>query len=259
MKRLFLYLLLILIPSSTALPQEGQWEKATSTHFIVYYKHAPEDFIRLIIDESEDYYNRIAEDLGFTRFNFWLWDNRAKIFIHDNLQEFQSATGQPPWSAGCAQVDTKTIHSYPYAQGFTETILPHEMGHIIFREFVGYDNTSIPLWLDEGVAAYQEKARHITANKISKEAIRTKKFINLVELSRINQNMLGGGNLVNIFYAESLSIVDFLVKEYGTDRFVYFCQNLRDKKNLESAIKTSYSFSNIQELNVAWEKFLKSE
>src|SRR4030042_996787 len=253
MKRCLLYLLLILVAFSHSLPREGEWEKATSTHFIVYYKKAQEEFIRLIIDKSEDYYNRIAYNLGFTRFNFWLWDNRAKIYIHDNPQEFQSATGQPSWSGGCAQVNTKTIHSYPYAQGFTETILPHEMGHIIFREFVGYDNASIPLWLDEGVAAYQEKARHIAANRISREAIRTGKFINLARLSRINQDMLEGGNLVQIFYAESLSIVDFLVKEYGTERFVYFCQNLRDKKDLESAIKTGYSFNNIQELDSAWQ------
>jgi hypothetical protein len=257
MKRFILYLLVILISYNVVHATEDDWKKASSTHFLVYYKNAPEDFIKQLIDKSEDYYNKIAQDLGFTRFNFWLWENRAKIYIHDNPQEFQSATGQPAWSAGCAEVNTKIIHSFPYAQGFTETILPHEMGHIVFREFVGFDNPSIPLWLDEGVAAYEEHSRYISADIITREAIRTGKFINLVRLSSISQNKLQENNLVKLFYSEAVSLVDFLIKEFGRDKFVYFCQNLRDKKDLERAISASYPFSNIQELDEGWQKYLQ--
>ena len=71
------------------------WNTIKSTHFIIYYKNAPAEFLSQLEDSAEDYYNKIAEELGFVRFNFWLWDNRAKIYIYDNLKEFQSATAQP--------------------------------------------------------------------------------------------------------------------------------------------------------------------
>ncbi|MCX5703929.1 MAG: peptidase MA family metallohydrolase, partial [Candidatus Omnitrophica bacterium] len=228
-------------------------------HFIVYYKAAPEDFIKQLIDKSEDYYNRIAQDLGFTRYDFWTWDKRAKIYIHDNAANYQAATAQPSWSIGCAQVAQKIIQTFPYAKGFFETVLPHEMGHIIFREFIGLGNSAIPLWLEEGVASYQEKIRYRQANMLIKEAINEGEFINLRELSSVNPQLMSNPQLADLFYAESFSVVDFLIKEFGRDKFVLFCQNLRDKKNLERALVSTYSFSNIQELNDAWVRYLNSQ
>lgn len=257
MKRLFLCLFLFFVCFCILHAADNEWKSISGTHFFVYYKNAPEAFIRQILDKAEDYYDDIAEKLGFTRFNFWLWDNRAKIYIHDDLKAFQEATGQPTWSGGCARVDTKTIHTYPYAQGFTETILPHEMGHIIFREFVGFDNRSIPLWIDEGVAAYQEPSRYIVANQITKNAFREGRLIDLARLSRIDQDTLKNSNFVNLFYSEALSLVDFLIKEYGRDEFVYFCQNLRDKKDFMTALSSTYPFSDLREFDEAWQKYLK--
>ena len=39
-----------------------------------------------------------------------------------------------------------------------QSLLPHELGHIIFREFIGLES-NCPSWLDEGVAMYQEKLK----------------------------------------------------------------------------------------------------
>ena len=233
-----------------------EWNTAKSTHFIVYYKAAPEDFIKQLIDKSEDYYNKIAQDLGFTRYDFWTWDKRAKIYIYDNAADYQAATAQPGWSIGCAQVAQKIIQTFPYAKGFFETVLPHEMGHIIFREFIGLGDNAIPLWLEEGVASYQEKIKYKQANILIKEAINEGGFINLRELSAVNPQLMDNPQLAGLFYAESFSAVDFLIKEFGRDKFVLFCQNLRDKKNLERALVSTYSFSNIQELNDAWVRYL---
>lgn len=241
-----------------ALTRDDDWYVAKSTHFIVYYKNAPEDFIENLIDKSEDYYNKIADNLGFRRYNFWLWDNRAKIYIYDDSQSYQASVGQPSWSSGCAIVNEKIIHTFPYAKGFFDTTLPHEMGHIIFREFVGFNNAAIPVWLDEGIASYQENLRYSMANRIVKEALGNNKFIDLENLSRLNPHSMLDAESVNLFYAESVSIVDYLVKEFGQDNFILFCQNLRDKMDLEKAISYVYPFKNIGELNRAWQRHLEN-
>ncbi len=244
---------------SSAFADTNDWSIEKSTHFIIYYKNAPGDFIQQLIEKSEYYYDKIADDLGFRRFDFWLWDNRAKIYIHDDSKGYQVATHQPSWSSGCAILREKVIHTFPYAKGFFETILPHEMGHIIFREFVGFDNQAVPIWLDEGVASYQENLVYSRAHELVREAITTNKFINLAKLSEINPLLMKDDESVYLFYAESVSIIDYLVKEYGKDNFILFCQNLRDKTDLERAISYVYPFRNIQELDVTWKKYLKNE
>lgn len=257
MKKGILFLAIFFLSFSLVLANSDNWHITKSTHLIIHYKNAPSDFIDQLIENAERYYNEIADNLGFRRYNFWLWDNRAKIYIYDNAQDYQAATGQASWSSGCAKVKEKEIISFPYAQRFFDTILPHEMGHIIFREFVGFDNYTIPLWLDEGVACYQEALRRSMADRQVKEAINKGTFINLERLSNLSPKSLQSDELVSLFYAEALSIIDYLVKEFGTDNFVSFCQNLRDKKDLNAALRSSYSFSNIQNLELGWKKFLE--
>ena len=90
----------------------------------------------------------------------------------------------------------KTIKTFPEAHGFFDTILPHELGHIIFRDYIGF-TINIPLWFEEGVAIYQEKAKRLGANKAVKEAIENGQFIPLSQLSGMrlykNSKQSGGG------------------------------------------------------------------
>jgi hypothetical protein len=242
--------------SNSAAAQNNKWETLKGTHFIAYYQNAPKEFIEQLIDKAESYYNEIATNLGFNRYNFWLWDNRAKIYIYDSAADYASATSQPSWSSGSTLMAAKLIHTYPNAQNFLTETLPHEMGHIIFREFVGFNNYAVPLWLDEGVASYQQKSRSPLTNSLLKEAMRKGNFIKLQDLSGFNLLRTSDVALVQLFYSEAFSIVNFLVKEFGKDKFVLFCQNLRDKGNLERALASAYPFSNLKELGSAWERYL---
>jgi len=259
MRKFILILAIFCLPFYSALAQDDGWLIAKSTHFIVYYKNAPSDFIERLIEKAEEYYDKIADNLGFRRNDFWLWDNRAKIYIDDDAEDYQAATGQPAWSMGAAIPKDKVIRTFPGIPGFFETTLPHEMGHIIFREFVGFDNNALPLWLDEGVASYQENFRHLTANRLVRKAIENDKFINLEALSKLNPQKMQDKELVNIFYAEAVSIIDYLVKEFSEDNFVRFCYYLRDTKNLQKSITSAYPFRNMQELDQAWQRYLKYE
>lgn len=234
----------------------GSWQINKSTHFIVHYEDLKDDFVIRVIDKAEDYYNKIADDLGFRRFDFWLWDNRAKIYIYDNIGDYQAATLQPAWSAGCANMAKKEIYTYRNAPEFLDTVLPHEMGHVIFREFVGVTNTAVPRWLDEGVASYQMKTRGIAAKMIVRQAMKENKFMNLEQLSRFNPVLTSDTESVNIFYIESLTVIEYLISRFGRDSFVSFCQKLRDDKDLARALRYAYSFDSIQDLDRAWQKYL---
>ena len=259
MRRRILIAVFIFLWLSIALAATDEWSVAKSTHFIVYYKNAPTGFIEQLMEKSEYYYDKIADDLGFRRFDFWLWDNRAGIYIHDDARAYQAATNQPSWSSGCAIIREKVIHSFPYAKGFFETTLPHEMGHIIFREFVGFDNPAVPSWLDEGVASYQEDQIYSMAHKVVSDAASENKLINLESLSRMEPHSINDNTSILLFYSEAVSIIDYLVKKFGKDNFILFCQNLRDKQDLERAISYVYPFRDIRQLDQAWQEYLSED
>lgn len=235
---------------------QEQWKESKSTHFIIYYKNAPEDFISQVSSKAEYYYDSIAEELGFRRFDFWLWDNRARIYIYDDDRDFQANTGQPPWALGDAVPREKVIRAFPLAKNFFEVILPHEISHIIFREFVGFGNYAVPLWLDEGVASYYQKLQYPGIKAALRSAKAAGTLMNIVELSSVRSIWNMGRERVKLFYMEAIDIVDFLFKEYGKNNFVLFCQNLRDKKDLARALSATYPLNSIQELGAAWQHSL---
>jgi hypothetical protein len=255
MRKCILGLLIFFISGNFVFAEN--WNTAKSTHFIIYYKNAPPGFLEELIDKSENYYNKIADNLGFRRYNFWLWDNRARIYIYDDAKDYQAATGEPLWSSGCAYPREKVIRTFPYAKKFFDIILPHEMGHIIFREFVGFDNPAVPPWLDEGVASYQQDLASPAANLTIKGALRENRLTPLNKLSAIKPQSMTDSGTVNLFYAQAVSVVDYLMKKFGQDRFIVFCQALRDKKDLAKALILAYSFNNIEELDEAWRRHLK--
>lgn len=254
MKRFKLFLIFVFIPL-IALALDQSWQVHKSTHFLIYYKNAKEATLNELALKVEDYYNKITDDLGFRRFNFWTWDNRAKIYLFDNQQEYMSQTGEPDWSAGQAQVNSKLIQTFVTARGFLDNVLPHELAHIIFREMVGFDNSSIPLWLDEGVASYQEQEHSFVKEDLANK-IRQGDFISFDNLNKFEVADLRTTNDVVLFYTESYSLVKYLIEEFGKDQFVLFCQNIRDKQDLARSLRSVYPFNNLADFESAWKNYI---
>lgn len=232
---------------------EKKFKEKRSTHFIVYYKEDVDvNFVNDIIEHVELYYEEIAGNLGFTRYKFWLWEDRAMIYIYNDKQSYLRDTDQPEWSAACADYRGKKLWIYPHATGFFDSVLPHELGHIIFREFVGFGR-NVPLWLDEGVASYQEKSRRYAADAMVKELIEKKQLLTFEEFSRISSAHDLQDASVEAFYTQSVSIVHFLIGKFNQDRFVTLCRRLKEGMDFEEALdKTYYEFKGSRDLYKQW-------
>lgn len=236
--------------------QDG-WHIEKSTHFIVYYKDVNERFVRDTIDKAEEYYKSIADNLGFTRYDFWLWEKRAKIYIYNDALDYQAKTGRPSWSGGTAYAAEKIIETYPLRDGFFQLILPHELGHIIFREFVGFQGNA-PLWLDEGVAMYQEKVKRANIKGRLLNAIEQNKLIPLTKLSEINVAFVNDQEVIELYYIEALSVVTFLMEQFGKGNFVELCNALKERKPFDEALNDAYRvFKNLEDLNKTWIRYIK--
>ena len=236
-----------------------EWRERKARHFRVYYQNAPLDFVKEVEDTAEDYYGKIADNLGFTRYEGWNYDRRASIYIFDDQQHYVKASQGYGWSSGHAYSAQKVIKTYPSAYGFFDSVLPHEMGHIILREALG-EKARVPVWFNEGVAMYQEKAKRWGAHRQVVEAIENETFIPLQFLTGSKLRNTNDRAYVNLFYAESASAVNFLINEYGKQRFVRLCRKLKSGRPFEWAMDSVYvRFKNLEELNDEWVYFVKKK
>jgi len=235
-KILVVMLALSVVQVSAYAQNTKKWnEYKRARHFIVYYKKAPKDFVKTVGEAAETAYKDITHNLGFIRYKGWNWDERVKIYIYDDQRDYVESGGQARWSHGVASAKTKEILTFPQAHGFFDSTLLHEMGHIIFREFVGFKNF-IPLWFEEGVAMYQEKAKRWGSDEIVRSSIKDGSFMTIKELEKLGLSGSTDKRKVNLFYAESASLVYYLITEHGKHRFKRMCLKLQEGASFEQAL-----------------------
>jgi hypothetical protein len=274
------------------------WREIKSDHFLLYFIPSvvtvnssdsssvveAEDFGKEVLRKAELYYERIADDLGYQRSSeFWTWDKRCKIYLYADHDSFIKASNHPAWAGGMADYDTKTIMSYFGSKEFTDTILPHEIAHLIFRDFVGFKG-AVPLWLDEGVAQWTEEKKRAEVKKVVKEMLKRNGLLTMEDMMKLPINniksgdnvyirptrtrsgekgvlFLTGNNLITAYYIQSVSLVGFLIEKFGKNDFAGFCRALRDGKNLEEALVAVYSthIHNLADFDDQWKDYIEND
>ena len=281
--RVIIYTILILHLFQVEIISQENWQELKSQHFLIYFPEGLQDFVERVSSRAERDYLRISDYLGYGRtLNFWTWENRVKIYIYPDKSSYLQATSTPEWSIGVADYKKRAISSFVDCQDFLDSTLPHEIAHLMFRDFVGLSRR-IPVWLDEGVAIFsevknwQEREKMIKENAEDGSVMPIKNLMSMdislvknpaglyirpaIGKKRQTVMFLTGESLVNLYYSQAASIVNFLIEIYGTKRFANFCRNLRDGKTVEEALQFSYpnSIGSIEELQEEWLRYLKEE
>jgi hypothetical protein len=173
--------------------------------------------------------------------------------------------------------------SYFGSKDFADTILPHEIAHLIFRDFVGFKGV-VPLWLDEGVAQWTEEKKRQQVKKMAKEMYFNNGLLTMNDMMKFpigditsGENVyirptrtrsgekgvlfLTGDNLITVYYVQAVSLVGFLIEKFGKINFTDFCRSLRDGKGLEEALTAVYSahIRNLDDFDDQWRAYVENE
>jgi len=236
---------------------DAEWQELKSRHFIVHFKGG-RDFAETVSRRAETYYREIAEDLGYRRHDgFWLWENRARITLYGSREEFVRRTGSPEWASGKASYKERAIMSFHGSRRLLDSVLPHELTHLIFRDFVGFEG-EVPLWLEEGIAQWEERADRHRVKRLTTRLLRTGRLMPLRQLTRLDIREESRLREATEFYLQAASLVGYLIEEHGSVRFRKLCGQLRDGKSLEDALRFTYpsSVRSIEQLESAWHRHL---
>lgn len=255
----FLVSLLLVAENLCAAEPAPVWKITKSDHFIIYSAAIDEEFSAKVLKNAETYYDEIAGWLGYPRrASFWTWNNRCKIYIYESKEEYIAKTGHALWSKGAAILNRRTIVSYHEAADFTQSVLPHEIAHLIFRDFVGGPSVSIPLWLDEGVAMAQEKLKRQEFDSWVHQMILEKKWIEMKPFMEVRSLGNVPGDQAVLFYAQAQSVARFLIDHHGSTRFAAFCRSLRDSELPEAALRKNYpsAFPDLKSFENRWVEYV---
>jgi len=283
MKIIIRYILAGFICFIPTIAAADDWKELKGEHFIVYYapqpretsnsdvQATPESFANTVLFEAERYYQRIASNIGYARSSeFWTWEKRVKIYIYPDRDSYLKSGDHPSWSEGVADYQKKSILSFYGSHSFIDSILPHEIAHLIFRDFVGLSE-HIPVWLDEGVAQWAEVKKQRQIMLMAKAMYMKDSLLTFSDMMKIDIRtvtdktqvyirptitrqgdsgvlFLTGNELVNTYYLQAASLVYYMIDKFGAMEFSNFCRAIRDGKSVEDAIKSVY-YTHIRDMN----------
>lgn len=245
MIRITICILLIVFFSISSYSQKENnklHNKSETKHFIFYFE---EDSVKLIdvFNVLEKSYERIS-----IAFNVKM-TNKVKIEIYPSITEYhQRVYGKKveEWKVGFFDLEDTTIRMVsPNNPGNA-----HDYNEIIgvsVHEFVHYVTPNLlklPVWLREGLAMYYAEQLNDKEIDFLKTLIENNKIPKLSHLNNRNFVKKNG-------YVFSYTIVEFIIKNYGTEMLNKFINEPKSYEKVFSVKK--------RELNKKWQAYLRKE
>ena len=238
-----------------------------SEHFRARYTVASErEMVTAVLRRAEEYYKHVADDIGYSRYeDFWTWDRRVVIILYPDQYAYERFTGAPAWSKGYASRDTRifrerTIVSYDGQENFVDEVLPHEIAHLMLWDYL-HTPRAVPVWFEEGVAQLEESGKKEQVQEAMRPLVLQGKHIPFSSFELMTVTGEKDNLKVSLFYAQSLSIVVFLIQKYGADPFHRLCAELRDGISFELALAHAYPslIESVDALEKRWVKYFSEQ
>lgn len=190
------------------------------------------------------------------------WSSPCEIQLYPSAKLYSQATGRPVSSSGHCQaiikggnVEARSISLHIEELSYLDTTLPREVTHLILAEL--FSDTPLPRWADIGIAALSEPTSEIARSlrAVSQMATKGNQLYTVDYLMKSKE--IPTGEPLTIYYAESVSLVHYLVKLKGAKTFMAFLREA-PRRGFDSALKNQYGFRDTKDLQDKWLKSITS-
>jgi hypothetical protein len=179
------------------------------------------------------------------------------LYIYANNDDMQNAVlYEPGWTGGQAYPTRNIviIGIAPEDMEWGKRTLAHELTHVLVGHLAFTCLGDVPTWLNEGIAVYAEGVPEQATVEQLQQAVEDDTLISVRALSGGFSEHPGRADLS---YAQSWSLVNFLVKEHGQDKLLALFGALRDGLTIEDALRSTYEFG-LEGLERNWRGALKA-
>lgn len=231
--------------------------RAESTHFVVTSFQGGPNASDVSMRCERILAQRRRECLGQAEAT--TWQPKCQVVLHSNLNSYRRATGQgSAQTVGCTLIST---HAGRVSQRRIDLLvqdvdralaaLPHEMTHVLLADV--FPKSPPPRWAEEGLALLSDpadkRARHA---RDLRRALQTNTTLPLVRFCSDTEYPAAGDR--GTFYAQSLSLAEYLVGLDTPQRFVEFVE-LSQQVGQTAALDRVYEIHGLDELESRWLRY----
>jgi hypothetical protein len=228
------------------------WQSLSSGLLTFHWYESDRALIDELMVASEQALERLAGDTGA------YMENPVEIYIYASSRDLQGAMVFPKeWTGGVAYTEFSIIAIGISQQNLDwgKDAIAHELGHMVTHQltFSPY-GASMPTWLDEGLAMHAESGPDPFLQSWLQKAVDNNRLISVRSLaspfSAISEEAY-------ISYAESRSIVEYLVQNYGKNKVFQLLTLFKEGNTSDDALTKIYNFDQ-DELDQLWREWLET-
>jgi hypothetical protein len=234
--------------------KEEAWSLAETTNFRIYHK----DDKKLVEQVA-----RALEESRMRAYRKWVgevednWRPKCYVYLDDAKGELsKSLHGVRGYTrkGGIGLSVRRYVRVRTRDDGLISSVLPHEVTHaVMFGEF-GDDEA--PSWAHEGMAVLMQP--HHDRDRLFDVLLRAYKKNGLFSAGRILEIEDYPDADVDLFYAESASLVEYLTHLRRPTVFVAFMRDAL-KRGYDKALQEFYGIENIADLEKRWKAYTFGE
>lgn len=233
--------------------QADGWSVAETTNFRIYHKQ-PKEYVEKVA--------RAAEAARIQASQKWFgdvpptWNPRCNLYLHLTGQDYNTATHQPPSCPGHSTVEnegakilSRRIDLHIDNPNMIVGVLPHETTHVVLAGRFGAK--TLPRWADEGMAVLSEP-RHLAEKHLRNlpQHQRDRQLFAIADLMQFND--YPEGKYIGAFYAQSVSLVDYLSSMDTPQKFTRFIHDGLHT-GWEPALQQHYNIQSFVDLQRRWQ------
>jgi hypothetical protein len=226
------------------------WKNVTQNNVTLYWYYGDEYFAADLMQACQDALIRLGEDTGS------YLEDPIRIYIYSSSSALQNAMVYPKeWTGGVAYPAYGVI-----AIGISKSniewgrrTLAHEIAHLVTYQMTSNPYNNIPVWLDEGISMYAEGELEKSFESYLKKAAGSGTLISVQSLC---SPFSADSDKSYLSYAESYSIVAFLVEEYGQQKMYQLLTVFKNGSTYDNALSAVYGFD-LDGLNDIWQDYIR--
>ena len=225
------------------------WRSIDEGEVTIYWYEGEDYFAEEIALTVRQSLARLVEDTGA------YLEEPVNIYIYGSSDALRGAMIFPQeWTGGVAftRYSTIAIGIAPYNLSWGKRAIAHELTHLVIHQMTLNPYIDLPTWLDEGLAMHSEGELSLTFMDSLNRAIEENRLISVRSLSSpfsayTEQSQLG--------YAQSYSLVEFLISEYGRNKMLELLNTFREGSSYDDALTKVYGFD-VDGLDSLWRDYV---
>ena len=213
-----------------------EWRTVTGEHTRLMWYKGDVGFAEELLAVAEEGIRQLSDSAGVLR------SRPVEVRIYENPDAMRGATvfGQE-WAGGVAYpsnglviigVDERTL-------AWGRTAMVHEMSHVVLAEATATCGASLPAWLNEGLATFNEGPEEPQFAVALDQALRNDSAYTVRGLAG---SFPGSRDAAVLAYAQSRSLVAYLVTTHGSDRMSALLDAFRELGTIDRALIDVYGF-----------------